>query len=329
MDIIKKSEKEAELEAFIKNFIKKSTRFSGMPVSVLKNKPEIICEFDKYRERIKEQKQVDLTNEMTIKTADQKAKIRKSVAASVYMPDLPRWSDEVRGVPNGVLRSALFGAIRRGARASMLGERIASVDDISILYSGFRLDQADLDVWEQCLHLAQIQGLGSRISFTAHEMLKSIGRKTGGSDIEWLKNVFRRLSGAVVEIQHGNRAYSGNMVYGGQRDDSTGLYAIAIHPDIAKLFGDNGWTGVNRQQRRELKQPLAQWLHAFYSTHERPFPYKVETLHCLCGSECASMRHYRANLKTAIKSVEDVTSWKIWIDNDLVYIKKHQKIAPV
>lgn len=29
---------------------------------------------------------------------------------------LPLWPDVVRGVPNGVLRSALFGAIKKGAR---------------------------------------------------------------------------------------------------------------------------------------------------------------------------------------------------------------------
>ncbi|MFZ2391997.1 MAG: hypothetical protein WAW68_06085 [Rhodoferax sp.] len=35
------------------------------------------------------------------------------------------------------------------------------------IHTGPQLDQADLDVWEQCLHLARTGGLGTRIQFTA------------------------------------------------------------------------------------------------------------------------------------------------------------------
>src|SRR5690348_6382936 len=49
---------------------------------------------------------------------------------------LPLWPEPTRGVPNGVLRSALFGAIKRGKRRYMERASIASLEGITILYTG-------------------------------------------------------------------------------------------------------------------------------------------------------------------------------------------------
>src|SRR5690242_12013341 len=61
-------------------------------------------------------------------------------------PQLPLWPELCRGVPNDVLRSALFAVSARGDRRSMKREPIASLDGIEIRYTGARLDQSDLDV---------------------------------------------------------------------------------------------------------------------------------------------------------------------------------------
>ena len=92
---------------------------------------------------------------------------------------LPLWPDSVRGVPNSILRSALFGVIRRGPRAYLARVKKATVDGVTIIHSGPTLDQADLDVWEQCLHLARTSGLGTRIEFSTGSFLKAIGRSMG------------------------------------------------------------------------------------------------------------------------------------------------------
>ena len=67
---------------------------------------------------------------------------------------LPLWPEPVRGVPNGFLRSALFGAIRKGRRRFVKGERLAALDGIEIHYTGERLDQGDLDVYENSPEIA-------------------------------------------------------------------------------------------------------------------------------------------------------------------------------
>lgn len=242
----------------------------------------------------------------------------------VPVAQLPLWPEPVRGVPNAVLRSALFGAIKRGKRAFQQGVKKASVEGVTVIHTGPQLDQADLDVWEQCLHLARTGGLGTRIQFSAGGFLKAIERSAGGKDIEWLKNAFRRLSSSVVEVADGKRAYFGPMLIGGARDDETGHYVIEMNPKIVGLFGSDGWSSIEFEARRALKkQPLSQWLHGFYSSHARPFPMKVETLHRLCGSEAQQVKHFRAELRQALERLTEVTGWTHEIDDaDLVRVSK-------
>lgn len=267
-----------------------------------------------------------------VEIARQKARDREPVELTVptttatvtKLAQLPQWPELVRGVPNSVLRSALFGAIKKGRRAFQLREPLASIEGVTILFTGPRLDQADLDVWEQCLHLSRTGGLGCRIQFAAHAFLKNICRSTGGKDVEWLKGAFARLASSVVEIKDGKRVYFGPMIHHGIRDDETGHYCIEINPAIVALYGTDGWSQVEWEQRIALKrQPLAQWLHGFYSTHARPFPMKVETLHRLSGSENSQLAGFRRELREALTKMADATGW-VWKidDSDLIHIDK-------
>ena len=237
---------------------------------------------------------------------------------------LPLWAQVCRGVPNSVLRSALFGVMRHGPRSFQQRVQKASVEGVKIIHTGPQLDQADLDVWEQALQLARTGGLGCRIQFTASHFLKSIGRGTGKSQHEWLKGVFARLAASVVEIKDGHRAYFGAILHHGGRDDQTGRYVVEMNPKIIELYGLDGWSSVEFGQRMALKKrPLAQWLHGYYSSHAKPFPVKIETLHRLCGSQNASLKGFKQDLKLALEKLQEVTSW-IWTidDSDLVHLSK-------
>jgi len=174
----------------------------------------------------------------------------------------------------------------------MQREPIASIAGVTIIYTGPRLDQSDLDVWEGALHLARHTPLGARVAFTERGFLRSIGRggengkSTGKSDREWLKNAFARLSATTVEISQGQYSYAGSLVEEYLRDDSTRRYFLMLNPRMKVMFSRDGYTQVEWRIRQALRgHPLAQWLHGFYSSHADPFPLKVETLHRLCGSE--------------------------------------------
>jgi hypothetical protein len=236
---------------------------------------------------------------------------------------LPVWPDAARGVPNGVLRSALFGAIRRGRRKALDGEIIPAADGITIRYTGWRLDQSDLDVWEYAVHLARVLPLGEKIYFSANAFLKAINRDTGLSQHEWLKKVFRRLTASAVEITINSKTYMGPLIHDCYRDEDTGRYVIVLNPQFLRLYRE-GWTQIEWDERLALKgQPLAQWLHGFYSTHAEAFPMKVETLHRLCGSEAERMDHFRQELREALEHLARAAGWTWEIDrNDLVYVKR-------
>lgn len=233
--------------------------------------------------------------------------LRRHIERAIANPQLPRWPEAMRGFPNGLLRSALFGAIRRGKRRYMERKRVASLDGIDILYTGMRLDQSDLDVWAGALHLARLGRLGDRIEFTEKGFLRLIGRggeggkNIGKSDREWLRKVFARLSANTVEIIQGPYVYGGSLVDEYFRDEVSGKYIVILNPGLKVLFNQDSWTQIDWDVRHALRgRPLAQWLHGFYSTHAAPFPYKIETLHRLCGSETGEAATTEAERHKAI-----------------------------
>ncbi|WP_449100368.1 plasmid replication initiator TrfA, partial [Pseudomonas veronii] len=106
---------------------------------------------------------------------------------------LPLWPEPVRAVPNGFLRSALFGAIRKGRRRFVKGEQLAALDGIEIHYTGERLDQGDLDVYESVLHAVRLQELGSQCRVTSYALLKLMGKTDTGKNRATLLTRIERL----------------------------------------------------------------------------------------------------------------------------------------
>ncbi|WNJ84757.1 replication protein C, IncQ-type [Pseudomonas canadensis] len=228
-----------------------------------------------------------------------------------HTAQLVKWSEGCRGVPNTILRSALFGAIGRGERDIHLATPIASLKGVSFMHGGPQLDQADLDVWEQCLHLSRNSTLGQSFEVSAHPFLKAIGRDTGKSQREWLKESLKRLLQSTIEVHDGSLFYAGHLIHEYFRDEEKGLYYITINPNIVNLYGDGGWTLLELKDRLALKgHPLAQWLHGFYSTHATPFHYKVETIHRLCGSKSKNVTDFRKDIRKAFSFMNTAIGWK-------------------
>ena len=155
---------------------------------------------------------------------------------------LPLWPEAKRGAPNAVLRAALFAAIQGKGRRYMNREVLAAQRGVTVRFTGMQLDQSDLDVWEQALHLARTQALGTRCYFTARGFLKVLTRQASGQNLEWLKSSMARLAGAVVEISDGRQTYFGTLIERGVRDEETGRYVVEINPDLAAFYGRSQWT---------------------------------------------------------------------------------------
>ena len=248
----------------------------------------------------------------------QKRQHQKPKSADIVQ--LPLWPQPVRGVPNSALRGALFAAIQGKDRQYMKRELLTVQQGMEIRFTGMQLDQSDLDVWEQALHLARMHPLGTCCEFTAHAFLKALGRSTGKPMHEWLKDTFARLGGCFVEITHNRLTYGGSLLelY---RDEDTGRYRLEVNPKIVALY-DAGWTATDWQQRHQLRRkPLALWLHGFYASHADPYPMKVEKLMQLSGSRTKEVWKYKQSLKKALSAVQAVGALSDFeIKDGLVYV---------
>ena len=241
--------------------------------------------------------------EQTRKAQQAKNKIAPTPQKPAEIIQLPLWPEPARGVPNSVLRGALFAAIQGKDRKALRRELLTVQQGIEIRFTGLQLDQADMDVWEQVLHLVRQHPLGTRCDFSAHAFLKALGRSTGKPMHEWLKDAFARLMGCGVEITHNRITYGGSLLEF-CRDEHTNRYRLEINPKIKALY-DAGFTQIDWQQRQRLRRkPLAQWLHGFLASHAEPYPLKVETIMQLSGSRNKQFASFKRQLKTALSELQ-------------------------
>ncbi len=238
------------------------------------------------------------------KEAEPSAPAAEPVQPSAQVIRLPLWGEGMRGVPNGLLRSALFGAIAKGKRRFIKGEQIAAIEGVEIRYTGERLDQGDLDVWESVLHLARVQALGDECRVTSYALLKLMGKTDTGKNRTTLQTRIERLRANAVTVKQGRYSYIGGLVDEAYKDEETQAWVIVVNPKLHALYATDQFTQVEWSVRHALDgKPLAQWLHSFYASHAKPYPMRIETLHKLCGSETARMDHYRQDLRKALDAV--------------------------
>lgn len=240
----------------------------------------------------------------------------------------PLWPESVRAVPNGFLRSAMFGAIAKGRRRYINGEDLAAIDGVTIRYKGERLDQGDLDVWESVLHAVRLQELGSQCRLTSYALLKLMGKTDTGKNRVTLQNRIERLVANALTVKQGRYTYIGSLVGFAAKDENTQEWVIELDPRLRPLFAADQFTQIEWTVRHALDgSQLAQWLHGFYASHAKPFPFKAETLLKLAGSENDSPSSSRQKLRKALDAVAEASAangqpFSYDIRGDLVHVQK-------
>ncbi|MFW6855426.1 plasmid replication initiator TrfA [Burkholderia gladioli] len=230
---------------------------------------------------------------------------------------LELWSEKVRALPNALTRCALFTAgNNREERAKFEEHQIVSLQNFQVTYTGQELRQDDQDVFLQIVHLARGVPLGARIEITGNAVLKVLGWGRSGEDYKRLRASLKRLKKGDLEVrEQGKRGFIGSLImtlsWEGEEDDSESgegtstQWTMSMDPKIIALFGQEDYTLIDWQTRLKLS-PMAKWLHSFYVTHREPVPYKVATLHKLCGSRAKELKHFRATLKRAFEELKEV-----------------------
>jgi TrfA protein len=245
---------------------------------------------------------------------------------SAQIIQLPLWPEPKRGTPNSFLRSALFSAIQGKTRKFLRETTIASQENYTVKFTGEQLNQEDLTVWETIVHLARSEPLGKSCSFTAHGLLKALGLATGGAQHRALHSSIIRLAACVVEIVLDGKRYFGHLIEGGVKDELTTHYVVHLNPAIIRLYGETQWTGIDWQQRSKLRRkPLAQALHAYFSTHRQPFPVSLSFLQNITGSRNAQPASFKRQCRQALDDLRGIGFLTDYtIDDDRVSVRRHR-----
>lgn len=237
---------------------------------------------------------------------------------------LPLWADQKRGTPNSFLRSALFSAIQSKDREYLEGATLFSQQGITVKFTGRQLNQEDLTLWEILVHLARQHPLGYQCTFSAHSILKALGLPKGGEQHKQLHNAILRLNACSVEISHEGNTYFGSLIEGGVRNEVTSYYTVELNKKMIRLFGDSQWTGVDWQQRLQLRsKALAQSLHGYFSSHRTPRPVTLKFLQNLTGSRNSQPASFKRQCRSALEALTKIGFLESYsIEGELVTVKR-------
>lgn len=252
-------------------------------------------------------------------------KLEKEQLGKNIKPEiLPIWSNDKRGVPNSLLRSALFAGIQSKDRKFFKNEIMFSFQDISIEYTGQQLNQDDLMIWETLIHLVKNKSLGTEFIFNSEQLLKEVGLSKSKQSYETLNQTMYRLVQGSLKVTYKNREYAGSLINAYALDKETTVYEVSLNPKMINLYDCNQWTAIDWSKQKKFKRKaLAQYLFTFYSTHKSPLPMKVETILQLSGSQSKKVSQFKKRLIIALDElVKEEFLIDYEIENNLVSVKK-------
>ena len=202
-----------------------------------------------------------------------------------------------------------------------------SQQGITIAYTGQQLNQEDMTVWLALVDLMKKDSLGTQCNFTAHSILKHMGLGTGGSAHERLNDAVLRMTACAVVIKTDKYTYGGSLIHDFLIDEETKNYKVTLNRHLIKLFGDNDWTAIDWDERKQLRhKPLCLKLHDYYSSHEKPLPVSIEFLADITGSKNKQKADFKRQVKTALEGLIKIYFLKSYdIEGNMVKIERVKK----
>lgn len=221
--------------------------------------------------------------------------------ARVYQ--LAFWPDHERAMPGDFIACALFTASR--ATAFVTRSQLASINGLSVLFTGKRLTQVHADVWMGIMHLARQRREGDVVWFRDRQLLELIGRHTHQGQREQLKDWLSQLTATEVLVQDDvrGRRFGGSLLPWRVEADADGntIYAVDISRELAKLLSERQ-PMIDWELRKRLQnKPLALWLQTYFARFSKPV--SVAQLHALSGST-AQLKEFRRKLTRALKDLQ-------------------------
>jgi hypothetical protein len=222
-----------------------------------------------------------------------KATKQKELVEQLEAGQLVLWNEQERGVPNELVRCAIFSAKNHRSPRELYSTRapltVAVIGGGKVIFFGEELRQDDETVWMQLIHLAK-ESRSDTVKFTPNSFLKSISWDSSQKSYKRLLDTIRRLASCNIEL-YSNRfkkGISAKLIAHYEYNDNTDekrnnepwvvqVFSKDDKNDLLFLF-DKLYSRLEWRQRLALPSGLATWLHSFYSTHRDPYPHKVQTL---------------------------------------------------
>lgn len=270
-------------------------------------------------------------NKIKIKKASSE-NINRYKQVSLPVVQLPlKYPAKHTPTPVSILRSSLFGIVKRGARKKYDIAKptddwplITSWKNYQIRYIGFQLDQADLDTWLALLELSKTKGFGPVLYTTHHELLKIMGKSDGKASYNWLEASLERLRYCQISISTGELLYKGHLINTIQHHSPTQKLALALDQNIGHLFLD-GYSSVDLSIRKKLKGDITKWLYGYICSHKcdqnKPHKISLEKLKELSGSNMEN-RKFKLKVNIALKQMQKVELIESNITKNILTISK-------
>lgn len=220
------------------------------------------------------------------RNAGARGKRRTELAELMAAGQLALWPESERGLPNELVRCAVFSAKnktepRKVYRANApLVVPVIGGGEVNVI--GEELRQDDQTVWMQMVHMAK-EARSETITFTPYSFLQAIKWPIKSDSYTRLLTCIRRLSTCGIEVYSSRfeQGCSTKLIaqYKYSKNTAQPWTVQVFNKDDELLFlFDKLYSRVDWETRLALPDGAATWLHGFFSSHKEPFGHKVETL---------------------------------------------------
>jgi hypothetical protein len=228
-------------------------------------------------------------------------------------------------MPGDFIACALFSCLQGKDSEYVERQTLASINGLSVSFTGRRLTQVHADVWEAIMHLSRQLSEGTMVRFRARQLLRLMGRQTGGKQRDDLDLWIEQLTATSVVIHDEKKSqrFRGSLLPRSAEKDGEDdtIYSVEINRDLARVLSSNLFL-VDWEKRRQLQQkPLAAWLQRHFSRFQKPLA--VAELYRLSGSTTKRLVDFRKQLRTALadlKAVGALGAWRIDEATDTVHV---------
>ena len=237
--------------------------------------------------------------------------------ASKELRQLDFFTGPYRGLPNVVLRSALFGC--RTKRITSPRTVVATWKGAEISYEGISLNQRDESVWMQLVQYWMWSRPESyRVRFKGSDMLRDLGWGSAGRKGGLSGTAYGRLRESLYRLRSINLSLSlpkegriytmvDGMISGlafAEDPPDIGFTSCVLSKHYVSIYA-NQLTRVRWETRLKLRSGLPSWLHRYILSHTSPHFISLDKLHALCGAS-AERKHFRRPLRKAMDELKAV-----------------------